>query len=147
MATQTITLSVPEAPKQRLSIPDHLLSGLDPEWVELWENHGSRMTRADELTIEEFRKDPSAYSFTYHLFAGDCAESSHSEITEEEFAIDEELVTGPDTFRVEDLRIPVSCPRGEITIRVYTPKGAGPFPVHLNFHGGKVPSYQIRSFN
>ncbi|GMG00663.1 unnamed protein product [Aspergillus oryzae] len=32
--------------------------------------------------------------------------------------------------------VPVSNPEGLITCRVYTPAGPGPFPVHLNFHGG-----------
>jgi acetyl esterase/lipase len=34
------------------------------------------------------------------------------------------------------MEIPVSKPAGRILIRVYTPEGPGPFPVHLNFHGG-----------
>ena len=37
---------------------------------------------------------------------------------------------------VQDLQIPVTKPAGEIAIRVYSPAGSGPFPVHLNFHGG-----------
>lgn len=44
---------------------------------------------------------------------------------------------GPDVFLVQDMQVPVTTPVGEITVRVYSPKGAGPFPVHLNFHGGK----------
>jgi acetyl esterase len=36
--------------------------------------------------------------------------------------------------KVEDLRIP--GPSGEIPVRVYTPEGAGPFPVLVYFHGG-----------
>lgn len=36
--------------------------------------------------------------------------------------------------RVEDRTIP--GPAGEIPIRVYTPEGAGPFPVLVFFHGG-----------
>ncbi|MBX5456442.1 MAG: alpha/beta hydrolase [Thermogemmatispora sp.] len=36
--------------------------------------------------------------------------------------------------RVEDRRIP--GPAGEIPIRVYTPAGAGPFPLLVFFHGG-----------
>jgi acetyl esterase/lipase len=43
---------------------------------------------------------------------------------------------GPSVFHVEDIEIPVSHPAGKIMIRVYTPAGPGPFPVHLNFHGG-----------
>jgi acetyl esterase len=35
---------------------------------------------------------------------------------------------------VDNLTIP--GPAGEIPIRVYTPQGAGPFPVFMNFHGG-----------
>lgn len=34
--------------------------------------------------------------------------------------------------------MPVTTPAGEITVRVYSPEGPGPFPVHLNFHGGTV---------
>lgn len=56
--------------KQRLSIPDQLLPGLDREWVELWETYGSQMVRADEVTIEEYRKNPGAHSFTYPTFEG-----------------------------------------------------------------------------
>src|SRR5207249_2119700 len=36
--------------------------------------------------------------------------------------------------RVEDRRIP--GPHGEIPVRIYTPEGAGPFPVLVYFHGG-----------
>lgn len=32
--------------------------------------------------------------------------------------------------------MPVTDPSGEIVVRIYTPFGPGPFPVHLNFHGG-----------
>lgn len=46
------------------------------------------------------------------------------------------LITGPDVFQVRDLPVPVSAPAGEITGRVYTPEGPGPFPVHMNMHGG-----------
>lgn len=44
---------------------------------------------------------------------------------------------GPDVFHVEDRQVPVSQPAGEITVRIYSPEGPGPLPVHLNFHGGK----------
>ncbi|PLB52162.1 alpha/beta hydrolase fold protein [Aspergillus steynii IBT 23096] len=33
-------------------------------------------------------------------------------------------------------QVPVSDPDGSIACRVYTPAGRGPFPVHINFHGG-----------
>ncbi len=35
---------------------------------------------------------------------------------------------------VRDERIP--GPAGEIPVRIYTPEGAGPFPVFVNYHGG-----------
>lgn len=62
--------TMPQPEKQRLSIPDWLLPGLDPEWVNLWETYGSQMVRADEVTIEEYRKNPGAHSFTYPTFEG-----------------------------------------------------------------------------
>ncbi|KAJ5160723.1 Alpha/beta hydrolase fold-3 [Penicillium canariense] len=112
MAIQEMSVPTCESKKHRLSIPDHLLPGLDREWVTLWEKYGSQMVRADEVSIEEYRKNARAHSFTYPTFSG------------------------PPVYHVEDLRIPVSQPAGIITIRVYTPEGPGPFPVHLNFHGG-----------
>jgi len=42
----------------------------------------------------------------------------------------------PEVFHTEDRQIPVTKPQGFITVRIYTPQGSGPFPVHLNFHGG-----------
>lgn len=37
--------------------------------------------------------------------------------------------------KVEDKRIPVGA-EGEITIRIYTPEGQGPFPLFIYYHGG-----------
>ena len=41
---------------------------------------------------------------------------------------------GPDPASTVDQQVPVEG--GEITVRVYTPPGDGPFPVHVYFHGG-----------
>jgi acetyl esterase len=41
---------------------------------------------------------------------------------------------GPDPAATTDHRVPVDG--GEIAVRVYRPHGAGPFPVHVYFHGG-----------
>lgn len=41
---------------------------------------------------------------------------------------------GPDVAEVRTVMLPVH--RGEIALRVYTPYGQGPFPVHLYIHGG-----------
>jgi acetyl esterase/lipase len=50
---------------------------------------------------------------------------------------------GPEVASIVDRRIPVGpfreSPRaepGEITLRIYTPHGDGPFPAHLYLHGG-----------
>jgi acetyl esterase/lipase len=39
----------------------------------------------------------------------------------------------------------VTRPAGLIKVRVYTPEGTGPFPVHLNHHGGKYVLFQDES--
>src|SRR6185295_11864559 len=36
--------------------------------------------------------------------------------------------------KVEDRMVP--GPKGEIPVRIYTPEGAGPFPILVYFHGG-----------
>lgn len=43
---------------------------------------------------------------------------------------------GPAVDSVKDFQVPVENPPGEMTVRMYSPQGSGPFPVHLNFHGG-----------
>jgi acetyl esterase/lipase len=93
-------------------IPEHLLPGLDPEWVEMWNEHGRHLSRADEVSIEEYRKNPPAYNFTYASWKG------------------------PEVHHEEEFMVPMSDPEGEVRIRVYSPAGPGPFPVHLNMHGG-----------
>ncbi|KAE8356240.1 Alpha/Beta hydrolase protein [Aspergillus coremiiformis] len=93
-------------------IPQKYLGGLDTEWNELWTKFGKEVIEAHLVTIEEFRQFPERYSFTYPVWAG------------------------PEVHHVQDYQIPVSDPEGSITCRVYTPSGPGPFPVHINFHGG-----------
>lgn len=68
--TTTTTTQVEETSTPRLAIKAKHLAGLDPEWVELWNTHGSHMVRADELSLEEYRKNPAEYSFTYPTCAG-----------------------------------------------------------------------------
>jgi acetyl esterase/lipase len=94
------------------AIPTEWESRLDPEWVSLWNDHGRHQLRADEVSVPEYRKDPKAYSFTYAAWEG------------------------PKVFQEEEFDVPVTRPSGTVRIRVYTPEGPGPFPVHVNFHGG-----------
>ncbi|KAL3496083.1 Alpha/Beta hydrolase protein [Aspergillus germanicus] len=110
MATITLT---EETATSRNAIPERYLTGLDPEWRKMWTEHGKDVSGAHLITIEEFQRFPSKYSFTYPIWSG-----------------------GPEVHKVHDIQIPVSDPEGFITCRVYTPSGTGPFPVHLNFHGG-----------
>ncbi|KAG9568434.1 hypothetical protein KCU61_g7351, partial [Aureobasidium melanogenum] len=92
--------------------PKQWLDELDPEWVEMWNAHGGCHRQAEEVGVEEVRKDPAAYSFTYPTWAG------------------------PEVHQENEFDIPVTKPAGLIKVRVYTPEGTGPFPVHLNYHGG-----------
>ncbi|KAF5253724.1 hypothetical protein FANTH_1416 [Fusarium anthophilum] len=109
-AIEEVTASFPSL--KRLEIRPDEYPGLDPEWRNLWNTHGSSMVRADEVNIEEYRLNPAKYGFTYPTYKG------------------------PEVFHVEDRQIQVTKPEGLITVRIYTPAGPGPFPVHLNFHGG-----------
>ncbi|KAK7908781.1 CAZyme family CE10 [Apiospora marii] len=94
------------------TIPEDAYPGLNWKWRELWNTHGSQVTRPDEVTIAEFRRDPAKYTFSYAT------------------------QSGPDVPKVDLMGIPVTNPPGSILMHVYTPAGPGPFPVHLNFHGG-----------
>jgi len=46
-------------------------------------------------------------------------------------------MAGLPVYQEEEFDIPVTKPAGQIKVRVYRPEGPGPFPVHLNYHGGK----------
>ncbi|SPN99282.1 related to esterase/lipase [Cephalotrichum gorgonifer] len=92
--------------------PQEWISQLDPEWVALWNNHGRFQRRADEVDVATYHENPLAYSFTY--------------------ATDE----GPAVHKIVDVKIPVTNPDGEITVRVYSPDTDKAVPVHFNMHGG-----------
>lgn len=133
----TTTVSTTETHLQgtsssRLTIRRDQYPGLDPEWIDLWNIHGAHMVRADELSIEDYRKNPAAYGFTYPTCSGKIF--LHAKVS---FCNDSLRYVGPDVFHVGDKQVLVTTPVGEITVRVYSPEGPGPFPVHLNFHGGK----------
>lgn len=50
--------------------PEQWLARLDPEWVEVWNAHGGRHRQAEDVPIEEVRRKPLAYSFTYPTWSG-----------------------------------------------------------------------------
>ncbi|KAH0328936.1 hypothetical protein KCU71_g842, partial [Aureobasidium melanogenum] len=109
---QVIVSIVPRVAGATHQAPKQWLDELDPEWVEMWNAHGGCHRQAEEVGVEEVRKDPAAYSFTYPTWAG------------------------PEVHQENEFDIPVTKPAGLIKVRVYTPEGTGPFPVHLNYHGG-----------
>lgn len=44
--------------------------------------------------------------------------------------------TAPDAARTYDTTFALADGSGDITLRVYEPEGKGPWPVHVDFHGG-----------
>lgn len=65
------TSYTPLAQQGRLAIHEGDYPGLDSGWINLWNNHGGGdMIRADEVTIEEYRKSPSTFGFSYPTWAG-----------------------------------------------------------------------------
>lgn len=70
MTTTSVTTTSVASKAGRLAISAEAYPGLDPEWISLWNEHGASMVRADEVTIEEYRKDPAKYSFTYSTWSG-----------------------------------------------------------------------------
>lgn len=73
-ATSTVTLDLTQVPtpnKGRLAISANDYPGLDPVWIQLWNEHGGAdMIRADEVTIEEYRKSPATFGFSYPTWSG-----------------------------------------------------------------------------
>jgi hypothetical protein len=51
-------------------IPEKYLPNLDPEWKEMWTNHGQAVVGAHLISVEEFRRNPAKYSFTYPTWSG-----------------------------------------------------------------------------
>jgi hypothetical protein len=69
-STETITVAS-EQQNGRLAIGAEDYPGLDPAWIQMWNEHGGGdMVRADEVTIEEYRKSPAKYGFSYPTWAG-----------------------------------------------------------------------------
>lgn len=112
-------------------VPEDWVTSLDPEWVQLWNEHGRYQHRADEVDIEAFRENPSQYSFTHPTYEGKCYLCYLSAAWV--------LIwpgIGPPVHRVEDIKVPVDKPEGEITVRLYSPNTDVAVPVHFNMHGG-----------
>ena len=93
------------------AIPDNLVPGFDPVYIELYNKYNRGKLAVHQVPIEDFRKTPAKYLVTYGR------------------------VQGPEIYKISDLKCPVKG--GEITIRVYQPgppdrqRGA-----YINIHGG-----------
>jgi hypothetical protein len=129
--TPSATLTVENATHRT---PEQWLDRLDPEWAKIWNIHGGHHCQAEEVSIEEVRRNPTAYSFTYPTWDGKYGCPAVCNVITEESA-------GPRVHLEEEFYIPVTNPAGQIKIRVYTPEGSGPFPVHFNYHGGESTSF------
>lgn len=129
-ATAEVTAGAPAAPKAtydpKQSIEPHILAKMEPEFIEAYTRkmNTNPPPSREQMTIEAIRAHPG--------------------MTAEPCTLDTEGYprTAEDEFASEDgARIPV---------RVYYPDearhGAGPYPVHLNFHGMYIcpnPTRQI----
>lgn len=69
MTVKIPSVAVEESSKADL-VPQEWLAKLDPEWIHLWNAHGGRHRQAEEVPIEEVRRKPLAYSFTYPTWSG-----------------------------------------------------------------------------
>ncbi|KAI2486118.1 lipase/esterase [Pyrenophora tritici-repentis] len=92
-----MTMRVPSSAVETAGIPhqapEQWLARLDPEWVQVWNTHGGRHRQAEEVPIEEVRRKPLSYSFTYPTWSG------------------------PSVFKEDEIEIPVTRPAGQIRIR------------------------------
>jgi hypothetical protein len=59
-----------KGPTDQNAIPEKYLPGLDPEWRQMWLEHGQDISEAHLVTVEEFHKCPKKYSFTYPTWTG-----------------------------------------------------------------------------
>ncbi|KAK4186736.1 putative Esterase/lipase [Podospora australis] len=96
-------------------IEDHILPQLDPDFVQYFVNVVAKKSQAHTIPIEEVRADPDSHR--------------------PPIALD----TSKGYERVSD-HVLSSQDGANITVRAYHPDpeqhGLGPWPVHLNFHGG-----------
>lgn len=112
-------MSVPAEGKQDYDpvkeIEPHILAQLDPDFVEYWTNVQRKAApNKGQLTIEALRVNPEKFARPFVPDAKDSQQILDKEVTSEDGA--------------------------KIPVRVYYPDaakhGPGPYPVHLNFHGG-----------
>ncbi|ROW15313.1 hypothetical protein VPNG_03063 [Cytospora leucostoma] len=96
-------------------IEPHILAQLDPEFVEFWTNAQRKgAPNKEQFTIEALRANPEKFARPSALDTRGFKGTLEKEVTSEDGA--------------------------KIPVRVYYPDeakhGPGPYPVHLNFHGG-----------
>ncbi|CAK7212872.1 hypothetical protein SBRCBS47491_001611 [Sporothrix bragantina] len=96
--------------------PD-VLPKLDPTFVKFFQDTSGVHVATHKVPLEEIRKDPHKFASRWSLNA---------------------LEKGIE--RVQDYQVPTKDGTTAITVRAYSPDpataGPGPYPVHVNFHGG-----------
>lgn len=96
------------------NIEPHILAKLDPDFVKYWTGVMSKAPTPTKVTIEKVRADPAMFASPCALDTKGYPGTVDKEVTSEDGA--------------------------KIPVRIYYPDeskhGPGPYPVHLNFHGG-----------
>ncbi|OWP05180.1 hypothetical protein B2J93_3311 [Marssonina coronariae] len=114
MIKQTPSPAISEASKIINPIEPSLLPGLDSEFVDYYNRTIGTKVPTHQIDIEKIRANPEAHRVPW------------SEDTSNDKDVRDVSIASKDGF--------------EFGVRVYAPDtekaGQGPFPVHLNFHGG-----------
>lgn len=120
MSTEARTDTVPAA-NPTDDIEPHILSKLDPDFIQYYVDVLSKVPPAQAVSIQQVRAHPERFRAAIAL------DSSGFE-------------------RVRDYAV-TSEDGAEIPVRVYHPDpekhGSGPYPVHLNFHGRATQAYHL----
>ncbi|EOD49515.1 putative alpha beta hydrolase fold-3 protein [Neofusicoccum parvum UCRNP2] len=101
-----------EKPNQEVLNPIHpsVLPRLDPAFIDVYNEHiGNTPTAPADVSVMR-----AAYS-NYCAYA---------------------KTPAPEVGKIWDAKVPGHGDGAEIAVRVYEPQTTGPWPVHLNFHGG-----------
>ena len=97
------------------SIPENLLSRLDPTFVEYYNRYEAGRIHTHQVPIEEYRRNPAKYTIQYGR------------------------AEGGKVYRISEQNCPVKD--GEISIRIFEPepqanRNQSLQPAYINFHGG-----------
>jgi hypothetical protein len=69
--TREIPIKPAELAVSSHRVPKHWIDKLDAEWVDIWNAQGGYHCQAEQVSIEQVRRDPKHYSFVYPTWAGE----------------------------------------------------------------------------